>query len=377
MEKIYIQKIEIKKVRHLSNEKIDLSKEDIGHLIITGKNGSGKTSVLDVLSELFDSMSKYDNTIEEKLKNGLEVVFNVSHQTIKRAFQKGELVLAYYKDERKFYANIPKHVEKVELKDFYSISEEARTEFVKYLLDMKMTEALAARAGKNDKANRITKWFEKFENILKDIYMDESVKLDFDEETFEFHILQKGKEPFGFNELSRGFAAILDIVIDLMIRMENHIKRPFCYDVPGIVLIDEIETHLHLELQKKIMDILTSLFPNIQFIVSTHSPFVLNSISNTTIYDLEKKITVQGGLKQVSYDGIVESYFDVDRLSDDLRKCFERYKELIEKPILSDEDFVEISELELYLSEIPDYLMLDVSTEFQRCKAEFEMREDI
>ena len=78
--------------------------------------------------------------------------------------------------------------------------------------------------------------------------MDESVKLDFDEETFEFHILQKGKEPFGFNELSRGFAAILDIVIDLMIRMENHIKRPFCYDVPGIVLIDEIETHLHLEI---------------------------------------------------------------------------------------------------------------------------------
>ena len=65
MEKIYIQKIEIKKVRHLSNEKIDLSKEDIGHLIITGKNGSGKTSVLDALSELFDSMSKHDNTIEE------------------------------------------------------------------------------------------------------------------------------------------------------------------------------------------------------------------------------------------------------------------------------------------------------------------------
>jgi len=41
-----------------------------------------------------------------------------------------------------------------------------------------------------------------------------------------------------------------------------------------------------------IMDILTNLFPNIQFIISTHSPFVLNSISNTTIYDLEKKITV-------------------------------------------------------------------------------------
>ena len=60
---------------------------------------------------------------------------------------------------------------------------------------------------------------------------------------------------------------------------------------PGgqLLLIDEIETHLHLELQKKILSFLTTLFPNIQFIVSTHSPFILNSLENAVIYDLEKK----------------------------------------------------------------------------------------
>lgn len=54
----------------------------------------------------------------------------------------------------------------------------------------------------------------------------------------------------------------------------------------GVVLIDEIETHLHLALQRKIMPILIHLFPNIQFIVTTHSPFILNFINNTVIYDL-------------------------------------------------------------------------------------------
>lgn len=41
------------------------------------------------------------------------------------------------------------------------------------------------------------------------------------------------------------------------------------------------------------MPFLTSFFPNIQFIVSTHSPFVLNSIDNSVIYDLEKDIRVE------------------------------------------------------------------------------------
>lgn len=89
--------------------------------------------------------------------------------------------------------------------------------------------------------------------------------------------------------------------------------------MPGIVLIDEIETHLHLELQKNIMKFLTTTFPNIQFIVTTHSPFILNSIEDAVIYDLEKKILVQEGLVDVSYEGIIKSYFDIDTISNELK----------------------------------------------------------
>ena len=101
----------------------------------------------------------------------------------------------------------------------------------------------------------------------------------------------------------------MDIIADMMIRMEKITDKSFRFMLPGIVLIDEIETHLHLELQKKILRILTELFPNIQFIVSTHSPFVLNSLENAVIYDLENHTLVENGLANVPYDGIVEGYF--------------------------------------------------------------------
>lgn len=86
------------------------------------------------------------------------------------------------------------------------------------------------------------------------------------------------------------------------------------------MLIDEVETHLHLELQKNIMPLLTMVFPNIQFIVTSHSPFVLNSMGNMVIYNLENHLLVESGLDNIPYDGIVEGYFGADKLSNVLEE---------------------------------------------------------
>lgn len=185
------------------------------------------------------------------------------------------------------------------------------------------------------------------------------------------------RDSFDFNTLSSGYAAVLDIVVDLIIRMESQSDRKFDFSVAGIVLIDEIETHLHLELQRKILDLLTSIFPNIQFILSTHSPFIINSVDNAVIYDLEKNLLVENGLSDVPYAGIVEGYFNSNEMSMLLQKKFNRYKELVNKEKLTDEDYDEISELEMYLNEIPDYLALNITTEYQRLKEVLRSREDI
>lgn len=65
----------------------------------------------------------------------------------------------------------------------------------------------------------------------------------------------------------------------------------------GVVLIDEIDMHLHPKWQSKIIEILTEIFPKVQFIFTTHSPSVLANIPNENIlilndleiYQLEKK----------------------------------------------------------------------------------------
>lgn len=276
-----------------------------------------------------------------------------------------------------FQAEQPKHIEKVQLKDSYELTEFPRMEFVKYLLDLKMTEALARSNNKAEKADEIHAWFAQLEQLLKQIFDDETVKLEFDEETYEFYILQQGKEPFGFNTLSSGYQAVLDIVLDIMMRMQRQIQRSFDFKLSGIVLIDEIEAHLHLELQKNFLPFLTKIFPNIQFIVTSHSPFILNSISNAVIYDLEKQTLVEHGLGNIPYDGIVEGYFKVDKLSEVLREKFERYKELVYKENLLDDELGEIAELEFYLDEVPDYLAIGITTEYQKMKVEFMNREDI
>lgn len=412
MENIYILNLKIDHVRHLNNITIPLSREKIKHLIFTGKNGSGKTSVLEAMSDYLNDLITPDDQkdpqslkemvrellenkekegeflVAEKntgyhtdeikhIKKGVSLEFNQPSDVLKYYFEKGELILAYYKADRIFKADVPQHVEKVELKDNYTLSETPREVFAKYLLDLKVTEALARNNGKVEKANEIKAWFDKFQDLLRKIFNDPSLKLVFEEDTFSFYIQEKDKEPFGFNTLSSGFAAVLDIVLDIIVRMEKKTKRTFNFTIPGIVLVDEIETHLHLELQKNVLGLLTTIFPNIQFIMSTHSPFILNSIENAVIYDLEKKILVEDGLSDVPYGGIVEGYFNASELSATLEKKFERYKELIKKKDLTDDDFEEITGLEMFLDEIPDYLALNLTTEYQRLKMEFENREDI
>ena len=127
------------------------------------------------------------------------------------------------------------------------------------------------------------------------------------------------------------------------------------YDVEGVVLIDELETHLHVELQRKILPFLTEFFPRIQFIVTTHSAYILNSISNACIYDLEKKVQFKD-FSSYSVDDIAEGYLDVDSFSDELKKKAERYKELHDRKDLSDKEREERADLRIAIKDAEEIL---------------------
>jgi len=374
MDRIYIRDLKIKKVRHLENIDIPISPdEEMRHLLLTGENGSGKTSVLTALAGFLDNATKNNNT---KIEGGIELTFNLSDAEISQHYKNGEFIIAFYMDFRRFDPVSPKQIEKVELMDSYDIINGPRNDFLKYLLDMKMMQAMAVADGKQEDADRIKGWFDNLTNLLKKIYGNDKLELEFDRDHYNFLISIPGREKFDFKTMSSGYVAVIDIVVDLMLRMEKQTGRNFKYDMPGIVLIDEIETHLHLSLQKQIMKILTGIFPNIQFIVSTHSPFVLNSIDEVTIYDLENRTLVKNGLSDVPYEGVVEGYFNVNTMSDELKDKFVRYKELISKSELTADEEVEIYSLEHDLDEIPDFLALDESTEYERMKLEYHNRRE-
>lgn len=417
MEKIYIKNIKIEKVRHLENINICIG-DECKNLILTGKNGSGKTSLLNALAAYINSAATNDgfisstkmidhftnqlvnikkkddknqekeiydtekylqhwNEIRNKGNQGAVPEFNISDESYFAHFQKNEFIIALYKAEREFKAQESKHIEKVEFKERYSMEESPRNEFIKYLADLNVTEALARNKGNTEKADKIRTWFDGFKNLLRELFDDETTDFEIDDDSFKIQITQANKEQFDFNQLSSGYGAILDIVVDLIMRMEKKNEHRFVFDMPGIVLIDEIESHLHLELQKRIMSFLTKIFPNIQFIVSTHSPFVLNATDNVVIFDLQTLKQIDGGLTDYTYSGIVDGYFEVDEKSAELNKYLEEYKSYVEKKELCDEDFSRIAVLEKYLDEIPDFLEPDVSMEFKEYRERLKNRSDI
>lgn len=408
MEQTFLTELNIHKVRHLQNITIPLANDERKNLVLTGKNGCGKTSVLKSLVEFLQyaistsykskedilgsirhwdrMLNKCDDTETGRKKREDALRFKqlyeedlpywsdgcsacvTSIMKLREKYANGQFVLAFFYDNRQIDVAKYKDIVKVDLKAVYDIKERPARDLGKYLVNLMSTQAFAQAKGDTVRANEITNWFSRFEGILKLLYQDDSLKLDFDIDTFQFSIHVDGREPFDFNTMSMGYAAVFDIICDLIMRMESQRR----YDLEGIVLIDEIETHLHVELQKQIVPILTDLFPNIQFILTTHSPFILNSAPNAVIYDLEKHLLVSEGMENLSYEGIVEGYFEVDRFSQKLRKFFEEYKKLVTSDNLSDLDYARIAELEDYLDEVPDYLALDFAHEYSRLKAEFD-----
>jgi len=159
-------------------------------------------------------------------------------------------------------------------------------------------------------------------------------------------------EPFALHEMSDGYTAFLNIIMELLIRLEST-NAVVDYDKPAIVMIDEIEAHLHVELQRKILPFLTQMFRNIQFIVTTHSPFIITSLKNAIVYDLEKKERLEEP-SFYSYETVVESFLGTSTYSEELIRYFNRYKELCFKQRTDDEnkEFLQ-AKVELEMKSIP------------------------
>jgi predicted ATP-binding protein involved in virulence len=101
-------------------------------------------------------------------------------------------------------------------------------------------------------------------------------------------VIHKDNKELELSQLSAGEKMILSTVIDIAHRLtlaNPSLENPL--EGQGIVLIDEIDLHLHPQWQREVVPALLSTFPHVQFIVTTHSPQVLSKIGKKHIFIIE------------------------------------------------------------------------------------------
>ncbi len=142
------------------------------------------------------------------------------------------------------------------------------------------------------------------------------------------------KEKFNLNELSDGYRSMFALAVD-MSSWFLALKPPKVQltEVSGVVLIDEIDAHLHPEWQIKVGYLLTQTFPNIQFIVATHSPYVAMAAGRNSLIKLEKegKAVVarpQEYIRGWTVDQVLEQIFNVGIRDQDTTSKLHRYDQL-------------------------------------------------
>lgn len=98
------------------------------------------------------------------------------------------------------------------------------------------------------------------------------------------------------DQLSDGIRTTLALAADIAYRavqLNPHLGKDAARQASGIVLIDEVDMHLHPSWQQVILQSLQQAFPNLQFIVTTHSPQVLTSVDASCIRSLQKSMHVR------------------------------------------------------------------------------------
>ncbi len=382
---VLIERIKLQHVRNIPPMEIPLSATERKHLIITGPNGSGKTTLINDLKAFFRQMGKdvadfykyalkessaaryeeifdapkgktYRNVIEERRLQLQEkanaAVCLTDAERFYPEYLRGDFIICSFDAHRKVDFIEPKGPVKIEVQN--TLEENVGRFFVQMLVNFRARRSFANDEGNQELVKRINDWFQRFEKALSVLLGHDRFRLVFDSVDFNFTIEEEGKEPYHFSQLSDGYSALLSIVSELMLRMGWEDPLP-AYDKPGIVLIDEVENHLHVELQRKVLPFLTEFFPNIQFIVTTHSPFVITSVKNSVLFDMGKRIYYNDlNLSDYSYASVIEDYYGVSSYSDTLLEMVRELERTLDQPQLSEGEKRHVKEIYDSVSRLPE-----------------------
>ena len=140
------------------------------------------------------------------------------------------------------------------------------------------------------------------------------------------------------SQLSQGEKSLMALVGDIARRlalMNPSLKNPL--EGTGVILIDEVDLHLHPQWQRRLIQQLTETFPNCQFILTTHSPLVISDTKNVLCYVLDDgELEERTGLYGLDANQVLLSVMDTDIRNSEVQSRLDRLLELLQEKKLKE-----------------------------------------
>jgi len=139
----------------------------------------------------------------------------------------------------------------------------------------------------------------------------------------------------------------------------------------GIVLIDELDLHMHPAWQRKILSVLRKLFPNIQFLITTHSPQILGEVDRSyNLFMLEKNATGESELHDrylygKDSDSILRADMNVTVRTSEAEELFERFYHALDQDDYTAAETV-LDEMNSKLGDDPEIVKCRTQLDFSR-----------
>ena len=194
-------------------------------------------------------------------------------------------------------------------------------------------------------------------------------EIDFDKGEFEAVVTVTGHTPsrHHFSYMSDGLQSMINIVSEIAhrcIELNGCLGHNAVKMTPGVVMIDEIDLYLHPHWQKHVLQDLTKAFPMIQFIVSTHSPFIVQSLQEGQLVSFDDNVLTSG---EPFREGLEDIASERMGLQQDIRS--KRFNEMVDVATRlfeaadngsanKDELKAKLDEIEAEFSDDPAYLAL-------------------
>lgn len=183
------------------------------------------------------------------------------------------------------------------------------------------------------------------------------VKTQFNLDTNEIDILYYNNQNehirIPVSQLSDGYKCTISLIADIAYRMailNPQLLDKVLVETGGIVLIDEIDLHLHPRWQKRILKDLVDIFPKVQFIVTTHAPEVINSVKRDSIVILKNNSALSAADETYGKDAntILREVMGIYTRPEEIRLLFEQFYDLLDQSKWSKaEEILEKLELEI------------------------------